>query len=342
MELFDDESIKAIKRIQIPIRPRQDSLVWTKDHKGCFSIKSAYRLCQDQPQSTSIMLNWKAHTLEAICFLRNEVFHNNVQEVNLAKIISSLEVRVAEAIEDVGCNKSKVDAAVSQFSTSIAVMARNEAGGVVKAWARTLPKCELIVAEAAAIVWALNLAMEEKFQDIVIKGDAKLCFDANNGDVQNCHWNAKTFWQMLWSSKLILLIVVFVGCNNYSLPPDVWDAWERDMSLSKPTGSTARSVATAATQSAAVWSSTTAAGSSIAVISWGWEANGRRLGVGGEGSVVEERGKGEGKRGGQIGGGLRRRAGSAATVGWVRRCEGESEGRRGTSEGESERAEKKN
>lgn len=46
-----------------------------------------------------------AHTLEAICFLRNEVFHSNVQEVNLAKIISSLEVRVAEAIEDVGCNK---------------------------------------------------------------------------------------------------------------------------------------------------------------------------------------------------------------------------------------------
>lgn len=101
--------------------------------------------------------------------------------MNLAKIINSLEVRVAEAVGDVGCKevsncerqlcwkkpptgfiKLNVDSAVSQVSTSIAVMAINEAGGVIKAWARTLPKCEPIEAEAAAIVWALNLAMEEK------------------------------------------------------------------------------------------------------------------------------------------------------------------------------------
>ena len=31
-ELFDVESIEAIKRIQILIRPRQDSLMWIKDH----------------------------------------------------------------------------------------------------------------------------------------------------------------------------------------------------------------------------------------------------------------------------------------------------------------------
>ena len=38
---------------------------------------------------------------------------------------------------------------------------------------------------------------------------------------------------------------------------------------------------------------------SIAIVSWGWEAKGRRLGVGGEGSEVEERGRGEGKREGE-------------------------------------------
>ena len=65
MELFDDESIEAIKRIQIPIRPRQDSLMWIKGHKGCFSVKSAYRLCQDQPWSTSIMLKKLAGYLES-------------------------------------------------------------------------------------------------------------------------------------------------------------------------------------------------------------------------------------------------------------------------------------
>ena len=36
-----------------------------------------------------------------------------------------------------------------------------------------------------------------------------------------------------------------------------------------------------------------AAGSSIAVIGWGWEAKGRRLGVGGEESVVAKEREGE-------------------------------------------------
>ena len=58
--------------------------------------------------------------------------------------------------------------------------------------------------------------------------------------------------------------------------------------MSKGVGFAAQSVATAATRSAAVRSS-------IAVVGWGWEAKGRQLGVGGEGSVVEERGSGEGK-----------------------------------------------
>ncbi|XP_075636787.1 uncharacterized protein LOC142609029 [Castanea sativa] len=134
-------------------------------------------------------------------------------------------------------------------------MARNEAGGVVKAWARTLPKCEPIAAEAAAIVWALNLAMEEKFQNIVIEGDAKLCFDAINGDVQNCHWNAKTLLAnpvelkayfanccFCWVkrecnviahalTKTVSLFSPVLKCNNYYLPPDVRDARERDMLL---------------------------------------------------------------------------------------------------------------
>ena len=78
--------------------------------------------------------------------------------------------------------------------------------------------------------------------------------------------------------------------------------------------------------------------SSIAIVSWGWEAKGRRLGVGGEGSVVEERGRGEGKREGKS----EREAESAEgwgseldrqrqRAGWGG-YEWESEGKRGTGE----------
>ena len=57
-ELFDVESIEANQKNPIPIRPRQDKLMWIEDHKGCFSVKSSYRLCQDQPLSTINVLNW--------------------------------------------------------------------------------------------------------------------------------------------------------------------------------------------------------------------------------------------------------------------------------------------
>ena len=55
------------------------------------------------------------------------------------------------------------------------------------------------------------------------------------------------------------------------------------------------SAATATTR----WSSIVAVESSIAVVGWGWEAKGYRLGVGGEGLVVEEEREGEGKREGE-------------------------------------------
>ena len=73
-----------------------------------------------------------------------------------------------------------------------------------------------------------------------------------------------------------------------------------------------------------------------AVVGWEWEVKGRRLGVGGEGSM--ERGRGEGKREGESereaelaeswGGKLDRRWWRAGWGGY----EGESEGKRGMSE----------
>ena len=37
---------------------------------------------------------------------------------------------------------------------------------------------EPIVAEASAILWALQLALEENHQNVMVEGDSKLCFDA--------------------------------------------------------------------------------------------------------------------------------------------------------------------
>lgn len=45
-ELFIDTLVEAIKRITIPIRPKQDSLSWVEDTKGLLSVKFAYRVIQ--------------------------------------------------------------------------------------------------------------------------------------------------------------------------------------------------------------------------------------------------------------------------------------------------------
>ena len=85
--------------------------------------------------------------------------------------------------------------------------------------------------------------------------------------------------------------------------------------MSKGVGFAAHSVAIAATRSAAVKSSIAAIESSIAIVGWGWEAKGRQLGVGGEGSVVEERGSGEGKMVAKAKGRPNRRRAEAAS--WI-------------------------
>ena len=41
-ELFDTEYVVAILKIAIPLRPRLDKLIWVKDSKGLFFVKSAY------------------------------------------------------------------------------------------------------------------------------------------------------------------------------------------------------------------------------------------------------------------------------------------------------------
>ena len=43
-ELFDDDSISAIKKIVIPATPTPDKLVWILDSKGNFTVKSAFNI----------------------------------------------------------------------------------------------------------------------------------------------------------------------------------------------------------------------------------------------------------------------------------------------------------
>jgi hypothetical protein len=83
--------------------------------------------------------------------------------------------------------KLNVDTLVLTDHTNLAVVARDDQGQVLKAWSK---ECQPMQAESSAILWASNLAKPERFENIVVEGDANVCFDALNGNSWAAHWDA--------------------------------------------------------------------------------------------------------------------------------------------------------
>ncbi len=59
MDLFDVDTVEAIKKIRIPLVLTQDKLIWIKDPKGIFSTKSAYRIIQDHVKGNNPSVQWQ-------------------------------------------------------------------------------------------------------------------------------------------------------------------------------------------------------------------------------------------------------------------------------------------
>ena len=128
-----------------------------------------------------------ALTLEAIWNHRNQVAFND-GKTNLITIINILEQRVKEYLPIIhheavhwtcpptGMIKLNVDVAISKSHTTLAVVAWDEKRAIIKAWAKDNPLCEPLNAEVDAILWALQLADAEKFKNIIVEGDSKICF----------------------------------------------------------------------------------------------------------------------------------------------------------------------
>ena len=84
--------------------------------------------------------------------------------------------------------KLNVDAATSNNSTAIAVVARNHLGVPVKVWVRSIKLTTPLQAETEALLWAMQLARIEKWNHVVFEGDAKICIDAINNPSNPCPW----------------------------------------------------------------------------------------------------------------------------------------------------------
>uniref|UniRef100_A0A2N9GKM5 RNase H type-1 domain-containing protein n=1 Tax=Fagus sylvatica TaxID=28930 RepID=A0A2N9GKM5_FAGSY len=198
-----------------------------------------------------------ALTLENIWSLRNQMIHNGDQ-VKLLSIIKNLDARVLEHMESlkessqeqgdalnlnyqqnlsasvipmqqgtttwippaIGVIKLNVHAAISKDFLILAVVARNANGEIIKAWAKVHFASNALQAEAAAILWALELTNSEKFPCIIVEGDSKICCDALNNKDSEAAWReanevAHAMAKFASQSK------TYFNCNMSSLPKPV-------------------------------------------------------------------------------------------------------------------------
>jgi ribonuclease HI len=89
----------------------------------------------------------------------------------------------------IGMVKLNVDAAILIGKCWLAVVVRDDRENIVKFWSKAIPPNEPVVAEANAILLAIQIAKEEDFKHIIVEGDAKICFDVLNGNVVESLWS---------------------------------------------------------------------------------------------------------------------------------------------------------
>ena len=104
--------------------------------------------------------------------------------------------------------KLNVDVAVFENVTALVMVARNKNGEVLKVWAKMYEWCSPLQVEAAAVLWAIRLALSENWQHIIIEGDAKSCFDPLIISELQPDWPIATI-----ISNILDLHNFFLNCN---------------------------------------------------------------------------------------------------------------------------------
>jgi hypothetical protein len=133
------------------------------------------------------------------------VIHNNVKP-NIICIIRALNKRILEhssvlqakakkvGLLDVswekppsGMIKINTDAALMDNAFALALVA-NDSGSICLSGSKKIRTSDSVVAEPAAILWALQVAKLHKFLHIIIESDAKVCTDALSVIQQDFPW----------------------------------------------------------------------------------------------------------------------------------------------------------
>ena len=101
----------------------------------------------------------------------------------------------------IGWIKLNVDAAITKSFTTLAVVARDHEGTVIKVWSKLHQPCSPIVANAYAILWAMHHANHEQWSHVHIEGDAERCFDSLSAEDVPLDWSISNIISSILSFK---------------------------------------------------------------------------------------------------------------------------------------------
>ena len=71
--------------------------------------------------------------------------------------------------------------ALLKSGATIAVVARYANGSIFQYWTKRLTTSDPCIAEASALLWAMEITRAVHVLDIVVEGDAKICIHAFHG-----------------------------------------------------------------------------------------------------------------------------------------------------------------
>jgi ribonuclease HI len=97
-----------------------------------------------------------------------------------------------------GIIKINVDAAIHSSFFVIAAVARDWRGEVVFAISKKANTTVPVQAEAEAFLWALQLAMDHQYGEVIIEGDSKCCVDAFSNKNDNVSWRILNVAHKVW------------------------------------------------------------------------------------------------------------------------------------------------
>lgn len=66
-----------------------------------------------------------------------------------------------------GLIKINIDAAITDSVTTLVVVARDSEGEVMKVWVKLHEKCSPLIAEAAALLWAVQIAASKQWSYVI-------------------------------------------------------------------------------------------------------------------------------------------------------------------------------